>query len=433
MNRHQEFEQSQFYISFKAIKEKIEELAGINISNQEILEQFSRLEKVIIYIDNYLNITDWDCVTPNELQNLYNHEPHLQNTFNNLVSFEQNLLEIQYIIQANAEIDVILPFIRNIIPPVLPKKGIQNVFKLYSDTLQRGLKGIDFDRIRQTNDLSKEIEKSKKIEKINSFFNEMVNGEDSLQNKVGKFYQSIEAVEGKVEESSNKQDELNTFYIKIFGELNEETQEREGGLKEEVENKRQTLSQYEEEQKTVIESLKKEVKEAMNDAITVHLVKSFTNEKKGLKRNVVNWNRAFMWAIAAIIVLSVWGFLGIRNEFSNSIDLINSIVLRLPIAALLVWLAIFCAKRRSESQMLLHEYTHKEAFASSYSSYKDQIEGLREEKDTLLTELLHKAIAVMARNPTSVLNTKHSSDLPAEEITKLVAKEMRERANGKQW
>lgn len=100
----------------------------------------------------------------------------------------------------------------------------------------------------------KEIEAEGRIDKINNFFTEIYEGDDeneSLERRKEDIYQDIQEIKNKIEESSNKQDELDEYYIKIFGEFDKETEKRQGGLKIEIENRRKELTEYEELQKKI--------------------------------------------------------------------------------------------------------------------------------------------------------------------------------------
>ncbi len=259
------------------------------------------------------------------------------------------------------------------------------------------------------------------IQKVEKFFENI----DDLEQRKNNTYNTIQELNEKIEESTNKQDELNKYYIRIFGSLNERTRTREGGLKQEIEMRREGLDTYKKEQEDVIKTLKKKIHRLMSSAVSVGLAKSFADEKKKFKEEVEKHSKYFTWCIASLVLLGVGKFL--YDVFWNkTIDVFTisnvlvSFLSTLPLFAPLLWLAYSFAKRRNAYAMLYQEYMHKEAFANSYSSYKQQIEDLQDNDTTLLNELLEKAIRIIARNPTHVLTKKHSSDLPIEEIAVLI-------------
>jgi len=97
----------------------------------------------------------------------------------------------------------------------------------------------------------------------------------------------------------------------------------------------------------------------------------------------------------------------------------------LPIIAPLIWLAIFASSRRSENQRLEQEYAHKEALAKSYSSYKKQIDGLKEEDQSLLIKLLDNAIETISKNASETLDKKHGDGTPLQSIVKTLTEEIK--------
>lgn len=159
----------------------------------------------------------------------------------------------------------------------------------------------------------------------------------------------------------------------------------------------------------------------MPNATSVGLAKAFADEKQKFQGTIKWWNAGFILSIVALVGFSAFKLFYFETDISDLQNTLSFTVSGLPIILPLVWLTGYCAKRRSESTMLLQEYTHKETFANSYSSYKDQIEKLKgKEKDKLLNELLEKSITIISRNPTKVLDKKHSSDLPTEELKRNV-------------
>lgn len=81
-----------------------------------------------------------------------------------------------------------------------------------------------------------------------------------------------------------------------------------------------------------------------------------------------------------------------------------------------VWLAIYSATRRSQYERLQQEYAHKEAFASSYESYKKQLQDLKVDADALQRELIAKAIEAIAFNASKTLDGNHLEKPPAMQL-----------------
>jgi hypothetical protein len=89
-------------------------------------------------------------------------------------------------------------------------------------------------------------------------------------------------------------------------------------------------------------------------------------------------------------------------------------------------LALFSSTRRSQYERLQQEYAHKEALATSYESYKKQLQDLKGDSDALQRELISKAIEAVAYNASITLDGKHQEKLPSQQlIEKLNFEELR--------
>lgn len=110
-----------------------------------------------------------------------------------------------------------------------------------------------------------------------------------------------------------------------------------------------------------------------------------------------------------------WSF-SFASHIKGIEDTLNNLFYKLPLYAPLIWLAIYASKRRSENQRLEQEYAHKEALARSYSSYKQQIEGLNQQDEVLLKKLLESSIETVSYNVSESLDKKHGDGTPSKEV-----------------
>jgi hypothetical protein len=70
---------------------------------------------------------------------------------------------------------------------------------------------------------------------------------------------------------------------------------------------------------------------------------------------------------------------------------------------------------------LRQEYAHKEAIASSYESYRRQVDALGDVGGELRVALLGKAIEAIAKNASETLDGKHGDKVPSHDaMEKLV-------------
>ena len=429
----EQFKNGKFYEVFHKVKDIIPKIDKKTIPDAKALKGFNRIKKVIKYINTYIEMTDWELFTENELRELNgisgNSFYYCFDRLQYCINENFNGSWQQQITQANEYLDSILPIVKNIFPKfILPKQNIKNVFTEYSETIQNHLDEIDFDTSLQASNQIKELLENNRIEKINNFFDEIFKGDDTLENKKEIIYRKIEELNDKITNSANKQEELNQFHAKIFGVPDEETGELKDGLKNEIEQRKDELKQYKESQEKVLQTLRKQIEGLMPNATSVGLAKAFSDEKENFKKEIKKWNTIFISSIAMLVIFSGVKLFFFKVDFTTLQSTLTFVLSGLPVILPLVWLAIFCAKRRSENSMLLQEYTHKETFANSYSSYKQQIEDLQEQ-ETLLKELLKKAVAIISKNPTVVLDKKHSGDLPIEELKKTLEKAIEKKLN----
>jgi hypothetical protein len=97
-------------------------------------------------------------------------------------------------------------------------------------------------------------------------------------------------------------------------------------------------------------------------------------------------------------------------------EMVRTLLTRVPIVLPVVWVAIFSATRRSQYERLQQEYAHKEAFASSYESYKKQLQQLQIDADGLQKELIGKAIEAISFNASKTLDGNHTEKPPVYQL-----------------
>ena len=96
--------------------------------------------------------------------------------------------------------------------------------------------------------------------------------------------------------------------------------------------------------------------------------------------------------------------------------LFKGLLFKLPLVGPVIWLALFAAARRNQYERLQQEYSHKEALASSYESYKTQLIALGKEGEELQKHLIESAINAISFNASSTLDKKQLEKLPIQEL-----------------
>ncbi|MFK5975954.1 MAG: hypothetical protein QM493_05560 [Sulfurovum sp.] len=466
------FTSHKFNSSWTTLQDTLELIDTENITDDTILQEIARLKKLVEYIDKYLKLIDPEINVTNLVQVLNNLDSHIIHTNSTLSQFISNK-NIAYIQQSNTHIDNCLVVIQqfNTILPKVSGQGISSMLKTYNETIKEGLKKIDLiSTIQYSNAIKKLKQKlidgigdeesidsqignmfkdtEEKYMKLLDFYNETLNdAEDNtikelITNAKDEITQYLTKAKEEATEISNKIEDLKKFYVKIFGEL-DDNEHRVGGLKSELDKRIETLDTFENEQqeihkKTLVNKLTEiidyekeqqlhnknifnQIESLLPSATSAGLAKAYHDERKKFSTPIIIWNITFIVSLLLISGVSYWTL----NDLQTIEDFGKSILHSLPISGPLIWLAIYASKRRSENQRLEQEYAHKEALAKSYSSYKQQIEDLKQEDKELLTKLLETAITTISYNASETLDNKHGDNTPALEGFKSLVDELK--------
>ena len=489
------YESHTIHSSLENVQDKIESIEISNISDKSILIEIARLKKVIEYIDKYLKLIDPDINITSLVSNLNTLNQYIANTqgeINNFISGNN----ITYLHRANNNIDNGLSTLKafHTLLPKVSGQGIYSMLKKYNETLEDAFSEIDLDSTlnasKNIRNLQKELidgteeqesiksridfvvkDTEEKYDKLLEFYNNSLNDIDydnTTKELIEKAKERIDKdtkeAHDKIIEVSTKVDNLDKFYVKIFGTLNDDN-ERVEGLKDELEKRLKTLNNFEEEQERIYkETLKQRLKELseyeieqqknheeileqklreitnyereqqihnknlfeqieslLPHATSAGLAKAYEVEREKFKLPIIIWNSVF---IGSLIIMFLTSYFSLEN-IQGIEDIGKHFFKTLPIIAPLIWLAIFASSRRSENQRLEQEYAHKEALAKSYSSYKKQIDGLKEEDQSLVIKLLDNAIETISKNASETLDKKHGDGTPLQSIVKTFTEEIK--------
>lgn len=268
--------------------------------------------------------------------------------------------------------------------------------------------------------LNKQIDKEKAfIEKNNEF----------IENTRSKSSSEIKEIIGSSKETVSQ---LTDFYDQIFG-VQQEDGSRAGGLEQEIEINKKKLIELRTTQETEFsealkkskyeyENLKRNIEKLLPGATSAGLASSFSTAKEAYKDKIKRFTRVFYLSVLILLgfgCLWLWNIINVKSGQSQSIlatattgQLINSLIVKLPIIISLIWLATFSAKRRNEYTRLQEEYEHKWALTSSYLGFKQQIDEMQTDDDTLTKLLLKTAIETIGFNPSVTLSSKHDEKAP---------------------
>lgn len=462
----EEFENHAFHQTWADLKVKLDAVVlDANADNID-KEKVARLKKVVAFIEDILEQLDPELFPMAILNSLNKQAVECRNQINH---FNSNR-NIGHIGNANNNIDSVLTQVK---PYIFYgdklKKSLRSAIRAYIGEMDKHLENIadtkseydkaveyrqeieNYRKILLLDDdeesirtrISKVLEDiEEKYRKLNSFYNETLIDDESESTKTAvveakkDVLRDAKEAKEKLIEISNKIEDLEKFYVKIYGEYDEENDKRIGGLDQKVhqlhaelelfKNKQEDsytnlisektimFDTYEKEQKQKYNSLYSEIERLLPGATSAGLAKAYSDMRTSFTIPIIMWNIVF---IAALVGMFYGGYktLGASTDWKETL---NHLLHYAPLYVPAVWLAIFASKRRSENKRLAQEYAHKEAVAKSYASYKQQIEELSEEDQKLILKLIDSAIDTVSYNPSETLGKKHEDDMPIKELSK---------------
>lgn len=467
------FNNHTFHISFESVKEELNKISSKELLYPDQMMDLSRAKKVVNFIDSYIKLIDPDLNILNITQDLNDLNSYAISIKNEIINFNNNK-NITYINNINYYLDQILMKLKNfnISLPKITGRSISQILKNYNDTIDKALEEINLSSVisdsnqikelanklfdnseqesisKKINDTKLDIEK--KHGEIIDFYNHTLNDKEFnetikeiFQTATNEILAKNETVKKEYLELTAKIESFEKYYIKVFGELNDEGV-RSGGLKNEIEEQKikldifekeqqkkhietlnkkfEEISKYENETKLLIENLHKQIESHLPGAQSAGLAHAYHIERNKFSEPIKNWNIVFIISLGIMFLGTFTTFINLtiyETGFSLSFtevkgieDTLNHLLYKLPFYAPLIWLAIYAGKRRSENQRLEQEYAHKEALARSFMGYKQQIEALNDNDQVLLKKLLDSSIETVAKNASESLDKKHGDNLP---------------------
>jgi len=453
---------SRYIANYQSMTAKLQEILTLlnTIDIQDIAKEDNKVE-FLRYKKNFAILEDIiENLDPELLNNnVSGFVTNAQSSINNLNNFKNNLVHTQYIAEANNYIDAMSSFIR---PYILHRKRLKNslakAIEEYISSIETHLTDLNEfkDELEQAKSYTGDIKtyhnellidgendslktvittifediESKKT-KIYSFYNELLTDDEavSIQTEISDAKEEIDktkdeakVLKNDIEEiftnSSKTIKELKEFYVDVFGEMDDATEKRVGGLEQEIQTRLSQIDDLETKHNALVaehtkkyEALEKQINGLLPGATSVGLALEFSSKRGDFNKQTKFWNKFFIGTMAVIFVFGVYLIVKDINIDTAHIFKYS------PLYISVVWLALFASKRRNESMRLEQEYLHKETLAKSYTSYKEQIESLgEEEKNQLLQKLLESTTATISQNPNHVLDKNTTEHHPAMEI-----------------
>ena len=466
----QEFEQQPFRVTWSALMEAVVPLDVDDKTVATTVDELARLKKVLVFVDRVIANADLELTPKSVWTNSYGQaDACLQQ----VRSYSSNR-NVAHLVQANEHADNILTYVRPYM--VVPEQALEaygaavrtvteqvsgytTAFQLKALDAQRALAAAVEDASTRTKTLEaiehriknfdeylfdgtegkdpaekyvKEMvsEIESRHEAVESLHARLLVGTDSTSERIAAYEKQVnqmrDALTSLLGSATLEHKELQRFYERIFGPPPADDDEvREGGLKEELDARLVQLGKFEIEQRTRHDALFNKIESLLPGATSAGLATAYKTLKDDFKAPIKKYTQAFYASLAVLLLgglavvsdsVTLWPFHVQFVEAGDWEQMLRTLLTRAPIIVPVVWIAIFSATRRSQYERLQQEYAHKEALASSYESYKKQLQDLHVETDALQKELIAKAIDAIAYNASKTLDGHHTEKLPAMQV-----------------
>ncbi len=461
----QEYEQHPFNETWKSLKASSNEATIDDETVTTTVQEMARLRKAIAFIDHVLGSLDQELTPKSIWGNCQSQALACLQQINNYNSNRNP----SHLIQANEHIDNVLTYVRPYM--VSPKEALDSykqASKSFTLTISDHLDSFHkkasnlllelsrtLDSAKSSNSSISEIEQ--KVQQLNLYLFEGIEGESSAEQNIQDLTVDIESKHQKITKlhdellagpealsikvstshkviaeiqqelnilldgSKSKTAELQTFYGRIFGsDQPDDTEGKTSGLKVEIDTRLKQLEAQEKDHEKKHATILENIASLLPSATSAGLASSYKALKDRFETPILNYTKIFYGSMAALVALSLifvidsiaWPLQITLIKASGWEEILRTMLTRLPIVLPIVWLAVFSATRRSQYERLQQEYAHKEAFASSYESYKTQLKELKTDTDILQQELLAKAIEAISFNASKTLDGNHTEKPP---------------------
>lgn len=458
-----------FHQTWKQINQVVDDLQLKNDFTGPEIEEFSRIKKIVVYIQNLMDSSDKELVPPDVWSNFQNHCPHC---FNALNTYRANR-NIGHLAQANDYLTTLLTYLKPYVvdgrsaarASTMAQKEYQVVVMEHLSKIQKRSDGL----IKALNDKEKKAEQylnemkpvlesarvlneelfqdsnDKKsfstrlkeleenaygnFENIERYYSNVFSEESGIEYELRKLVSESDSATAEIlnqlESTKDEVKALKAFYVDVFGDVDDQKKDEPSklGLKSEIDNKKQQLEDFKSRQEEKYNTLVSEIESLIPGATTTGLATAYSDLKTEAGLAVKNYSRLFYGAIALLSITSFSFFIKdislstLSIVFLDSTDWLDSLkqsLQRIPFLIPIVWFTVFASKRRSEQHRLQQEYSHKEAIAKSYHAFKQQIDALGEDEKhkELMLKLLNSAIESIAFNASDTLDKKHGDNTP---------------------
>lgn len=468
-----DFLQHPFQGTWQGIKNDLENTEVDDQTVTTSVTELARLKRVVVYLDEVIRTIDPD-LTPRSVWN--NFQSQAEACWQQIKAYASDK-DISHIRQANEHADNLLTYVRPFM--VLPKEALTALEKSaqsYASQLERHvisfrdasdsiLIDIKKDREGAASRLRGLIKTSEKIDALAKKLFDETDGITPIEGQIDSLLADIEKKSAQItdlhasflidqpekssiqtqiksattEVTSKRKEitkiiddaqenirELDEFHQRIFGKSDDSEEGRSAGLKAELDARTKQLEAFEADQELKHKTLFDRINSLLPGATSAGLASAYCALKESFDTPIKNYTKYFYGSLGLIALGSAIFTIEQISILPPSItfvkikgwdELFRGLAGKAGFIIPVVWLALFSATRRNQYERLQQEYAHKEALASSYESYKKQLQDLNSDSDDLQRELISKAIDAIAYNASSTLDGKHQKEkLPLNQL-----------------
>lgn len=467
----EEFRHSPFNAQWQALRLEVPQLAVDDITIVTNSEEVARLKKVIGYLSMVIEAIDPELVPMSTWSNFASQaDACLQQ-----VSFYKNNRDIGHIVNANANADNLLSYVKPyMVLPSQAAKAANAAFLAYQEHVESHLRSVSetaahvgnaarIELARLVESTQSALEKSNEITALRTSLMEGTQDKPSTvseiellrsrvltsEGEIQSFYQrlfvdgdqpsiksavdqavsvinrDVAATQKLILKTQETVNELDVFHTRIFG-VSDDSGNAVGGLKHELDQRTKQLSDLEVTQIEKYDAMYDRIETLLPGATSAGLATAYSELALSFNAKIKTNTKLFYGAVLAIPIIAI--LFSVENLTISPLsmsfapiksydELLRLSLAKIPFVAPLVWLAIFASMRRSQYERLQQEYAHKEALAKSYESYKRQLDALQvPDIESLKKELIAKAVEAVAFNASTTLDGNHREALPAEAL-----------------
>lgn len=248
--------------------------------------------------------------------------------------------------------------------------------------------------------------------------NQSTTAYNEIENLKKEITETREELNEKLNAVEVKKEDIDKFFIKIFGEEDEQGK-RSGGLSTRLNQKEKEADTFLSAQEKRYKELFEKIESLLPGAASTGLAKAYYDQKISYKWPVRIWAIVFVLALVGVFVTGLLSYEnGIKLSFEELLDVeqaTSKLIARIPFFFALIWLAAFSSKQYRQNKRLEQEYAHKEVLAKSYQGYKRELESQgKTAADKEIIGALHKVlVATIAKNPSEIMDDGRKEDTPS--------------------